>query len=194
MINPELLKYIKDSLANKVSLETIKKNLSGAGWPDSYIDEAVNSLNQPKTEQPKLENNKLNKKQIPAGIKILAVIGYIGVALDIISGLILILVGGTLSAILSSILPVFGSITQITMIAGISILGGSVLNFFMSRGLWKGQNWARIVSIIFGIIVIIGSLLGIIAGSYVYGGIGLAVSLLITIYLLFSKKVKEAFV
>ena len=59
MVNPQLLNYIQGSLANNISLEQIRKNLSGAGWPDSMINEAVDSLNTIR--------NKPAKKQAPAG-------------------------------------------------------------------------------------------------------------------------------
>jgi hypothetical protein len=191
MVNLQLLKYIQDSLANNVSLEQIRKNLSGAGWPDSQIDEAVNSLNQ---QVPK-DKPIISKKQAPTGIKVLAVLGYIGVALNVISGLFLILAGGLISTILSSV-PALSSLSQLSVIAGISVLIFDVFDFFLIRGLWKGQKWARTLTIIFGILGIL-SILGVIllAGSdyYIYGGISLVISLIITLYLMLSKKVKEFF-
>ncbi|HTY43636.1 MAG TPA: hypothetical protein VMC80_00120 [Patescibacteria group bacterium] len=201
MANPQLVKYIQDSLINKVSLEQIKKNLTGVGWPDAEINDAVNFFNQPVSfEKPNVKPEPVkSKKQVPALVKVLAIFGFIGTVLNVISGLILLLAGGLINmflALVPSLASISAVLNEMSMIIGGSILGFAVLNFFMSRGLLKGQNWARILTVIFGFMAITGSIVGIVMlgiNYYIYMGGSLFISLLITIYLVFSKKVKQAF-
>ena len=69
---------------------------------------------------------------------------------------------------------------------------GGIFGIFVSKGIWKGKNWARIWSIIFSIIIIITSL------RYFRGNYGTnlflsSVSCLILFTYLLNKKVKEFF-
>lgn len=136
---------------------------------------------------------------IPKPVKVIAVLGYLGSALFIILGL-LGLVGGVLFSALKDSLskvPVLGALAQIGglmfIILGIGLLGGAVLLICVSRGLWKGKNWARIFvavalssNALWGIITIIRS------GKF-NGIVGIVVSAAIVAYLLLGKKVKAAF-
>ena len=92
--------------------------------------------------------------------------------------------------------------------------GFSALFFFMGRGLWRNENWARIVTITFSILSIIWFILIITIGTAVFKYIGFSstrglgkillssiipsISLIlvngfIAGYLLFNKKAKEIF-
>ncbi len=57
MADPQLINYIKDSLANNIPLEQIKQNLLGAGWNPQQVDEAINYVSpqqKPKSKFPVL--------------------------------------------------------------------------------------------------------------------------------------------
>jgi len=69
----------------------------------------------------------------------------------------------------------------------------AVLTFFIGRGLWKRQKWARIVAIILAILSFIGAIMGMVQGMIVQNLFSLVVNLVIGAYLLFSKSVKAAF-
>jgi uncharacterized membrane protein (DUF2068 family) len=75
---------------------------------------------------------------------------------------------------------------------GIILLLFGVLTFFIGLGLWKGQNWARIVSIIFGCTNILTGAYSVVLGNY-SAVIGFLLNLIIVVYLLLNKDVKSAF-
>jgi len=155
------------------------------------------------------------KKQVPTGIKILSILTYIGAFLIIIGGLAFLaisLIWGVSRASSEGI--VFSGLgIGIGLIIGgvIFLLAIGMLEFLVARGLWKGKNWARIFTIVvqcIGILVGLAQLffsiifatllaaLGIESMGFVSAISGipaLVISALITAYLLFSKKVKEAF-
>lgn len=143
----------------------------------------------------------MNGKEIPVGVKIIAVLYYIGAVLGVIFG-ILFLVGAGLIGTVASQIPIIGLFgSGLFVVAGIILIGLGVLGFFMGRGLWKGKNWARILAIIFaglGVIMAIVAMFTTQIGVNITGQIAsqivnLAINLVIGGYLLFSKKVKAAF-
>ena len=70
----------------------------------------------------------------------------------------------------------------------------AVLTFFVARGLWKLQNWARITAIVFAALGILQNIsFRPMMGGFSGNILGLAISGLIGGYLLFSKEVKKAF-
>jgi hypothetical protein len=117
------------------------------------------------------------------------------------------------SKVITGLLTISSSLVGIMVGAIILIMSCGILYFFIGRGLWKGQKWARIVVIILytlGSIVSIVSLVFIfIQGaqeslfpalsqisftmSIITALFSLAMSLAIFSYFTFSKKVKEAF-
>lgn len=130
--------------------------------------------------------------EVPTLVKILAIFGYIGSGMTILGGLLLLFGGFLFSTILSLIIP--ASVLNVFNFTVFSILviAFGVLGIFIERGLWKGKNWARILTIVFGSIGIIVSLISIATGNFM-NLINLIVEGAIVGYLLFNKKVKEAF-
>ena len=123
---------------------------------------------------------------IPTGVKIISVLHYIGAVLFLIGGFVAF-AGG---AFLNSVLPAF--IGGLVAFAGVIFIVLAVLYFFMGMGLWKGQNWARIVAIIFAVLGVISGLLSVFSGNY--GSIvSLVIAAVIGYYLWFNKEVKAAF-
>ena len=133
------------------------------------------------------------EKVIPTGIKVISVLYYIGAVLGIIIS-ILFFVGGKLLSSITSQIPVIGALgSMLFIVGGVITLIFGILGFFIGRGLWKGRNWARVVAIIFSILGIITAIIMMIRGNIMSNIPNLIVQLVISGYLLFSSKVKEAF-
>ena len=135
------------------------------------------------------------KIEVPIGVKIIAILNYIGAVFGVIFGILFIAGAGFVSTILESS-NALASISEIAgaviIVLGIVFIAFGVLEFFIGRGLWKAQNWARVLSIIFAVLGLLMSLIAIFVGEFmsilwliIYGAIGW--------YLWFSKEVKKAF-
>ncbi len=125
-------------------------------------------------------------KEAPVGVKIISILYYIGAGLSVI-GAILLFVGGSLFA---GLLP--GVLGGLLAVMGILFIGFAVLGFFIGRGLWRVQNWARIVAIIFAILGVLGAIYSIISGQFT-AIVSLVIHGVIGGYLLFSEEVKQVF-
>ena len=79
-------------------------------------------------------------RNIPTGVKILSVLGYIGGIFGIVFG-ILIIVGS--EAFLTQ-MESLAEYTEYVTLAGAVAIALGIFGFFVARGLWKGQNWARL--------------------------------------------------
>jgi len=129
----------------------------------------------------------------PTGVKVIAVLYYIGAVLGIIFGLLFLVGAGAIGSIASQI-PVIGALgAGLFVVGGIILIGLGVLGFFVGRGLWKARPWARIVAIIFAVLGILMAIISMIQGSIASNIFNLVIQLVIGGYLLFSSKVKEAF-
>jgi len=133
------------------------------------------------------------EKIIPTGVKIIAVLNYIGAGLLALFGLLAIVGGGMFASVINEI-PLLGVLGGgIFIVVGIILIALAVLLFFIGRGLWKGQNWARIVEIIFAILGVIMAIVGMFSTGIASNIVSLVFNGLIGGYLLFNTKVKEAF-
>lgn len=129
---------------------------------------------------------------VPTGVKVISILYYIGAAFLAIGGLISILGGGLISSLLSDI-PGLGLIGgAFFVILGIFFIAIGVLYFFIGRGLWKAQSWARIVAIIFATLGVLGSIFSLFSGS-LFSIVWLIIYGFILWYLAFSEEVKKAF-
>ena len=137
----------------------------------------------------------MDDKSVPTGVKVIAVLYYISAVIGIILGL-LFLVGGGMIGFIASQIPLFGIFgmlgSALFVVVGIILIGLSILNFFIGRGLWKAQPWARIVAIIFAALGILMAIIFIVQGNII-NIFTLVIELVIGGYLLFNKKAKEAF-
>ena len=134
-----------------------------------------------------------NEKVIPTGVKIIAVLNYIGAVLLALLALIFLISAGAFAGILNEIFPLLGVLGgAIFIFVSIFLLGFAVLLFFIGRGLWKGQKWARIIEIFFAGLGLLTALTGIFSGEII-DIFYLVFHGLIGGYLLFNAKVKEAF-
>jgi hypothetical protein len=148
-------------------------------------------------------------KQRPVLISIFSILSYICVGILGLFALLFLIIGimGLFNPIqIENIsgqeLPAYASIFQantsgwfflimFTVFLVLSLV--AVLGFFIGRGLWKGQNWTRILGIIFCGLGIIQALVLIFYGKIFNGPFNLIWSLLLGGYLLFNKNVKKFF-
>ena len=127
---------------------------------------------------------------MPLGIKILAILSWIGAGISLLFGILAIFGGYAFSSLFG--FPLSAGLGFGIFIAFIMLIF-AVLNFFIGRGLWKGQNWARILLIIFLIIGVVFGLLVLFTGTYITGILNLVINGLVGWYLLLNKEVKSAF-
>ncbi len=125
----------------------------------------------------------------PTGIKILSVLYYIGAVILVLLGIAMLVGAG----FVGSLVPEFGAIGGgILAFVGIIVIVLAAVEFFIARGLWKGQSWARILTIIFSILGVLSGLLSLVQGVWT-AIIGLIINGLIAWYLIWNKKVKKHF-
>ena len=135
----------------------------------------------------------IEKKIIPTGVKIIAILNYIGAGFLALFGLLSLIGAGMFASVLSEI-PLLGMLGGgLFIVASIILIALAVLLFFIGRGLWKGQKWARIIEIFSAAVGIIMTLVSIINGQILGNLFNLAINCLIGGYLLFNVKVKEFF-
>lgn len=86
------------------------------------------------------------------GISVLSILGYIGTVFTFLIGLLFIAGSTIVGTIIAKFAPEYAWMTGIGVIGlifiGIIFIGFAILDFFIARGLWKGQNWARIFMLI----------------------------------------------
>jgi len=132
------------------------------------------------------------QRNVPGGVKTIGVLYYIGSALMIIGALAMFLGAGAFGVMIAE-LGGFGAIGAAAFVfVGIILLIFGVLGIFIGRGLWKGQNWARILAIIFAILGLLSAIMGIVTGDF-SSIVGLIIHGVIGGYLLFNVGVKQAF-
>lgn len=127
------------------------------------------------------------KKEVPAGVKIISVLYYIGAGLSVLAAIGFIIAGSKLADI-----PILSIFSGLVFAAVIGFIAMAILDFFLGRGLWRAQKWARIVVIILAILAFIGAVINLVRGQ-LNSIISLVVTAIIGGYLLFSKEVKQAF-
>lgn len=138
----------------------------------------------------------METKDVPVGVKVLSILEYIGAGI--------LLLYAILTPVANPLMLAFAALGKAMLIfLEVIMLGLAVLEFFIARGLWRAQNWARIlliifscIGVVFGIISLIGAIgsknLG--ASLLIAQGVGIIlIDGLIAAYLLFSSEVKAAF-
>ncbi len=133
------------------------------------------------------------KKDVPVGIKVISVLYYIGAVLTALFGVLSFVGAGMMGSVLgdSPLAGMMGS--GLFVFLGIVFIAFGVLYFFIGRGLWLAQNWARIVAGIFAVIGLLYAILALIGGAIGMGILYLVVNGLIGWYLFFNEDVKDAF-
>jgi hypothetical protein len=134
------------------------------------------------------------KKSVPGLVKAISILYYVFMGLYVLFAILIFIGGGFVSLTL----PIIGALGTLSFIfQGIFALIFAVFLYYIANGLWRGNNNARIATIIF-----LG--LGIIKGILDYFAFNvdktlfnfifnLVLGLAISSYLLFNKRVKNAF-
>ena len=125
----------------------------------------------------------------PIGIKILSILFYISGFVELIFGLLLF---SGIKNVLNNTVSFTSLISGFITLFGVILLIFGLIIIILATGLWKGKNWARIVTLIFTILSIIGILSSILQGKF-SNLISLTIEILIVYYLLFNKDVKTFF-
>jgi len=132
-------------------------------------------------------------QSVPTGVKVIAVLYYIGAVFGIIFGLLFLVGAGMMGSIAKQI-PLLGALgAGLFVLGGIIMIGLGVLGFFVGRGLWKARPWARIVVIILSALGILMAVISMVQGNIASNIFNLVIQLVIGGYLLFSNNVKQAF-
>lgn len=160
-------------------------------------------------------------REIPLGINILSVLYYVTAGLSILFS-ILFIIGGILfltnpglfnlplnvedvtaglppDVVVEDVvsnLPLLNLILSwigwILIVLAVLLIGASILDYFIARGLRRGKNWTRILLLIFSALGIVGGLVSLFKGNFI-NIIGIVISGAIGYYLYFVKEVKEFF-
>lgn len=134
------------------------------------------------------------KKQMPTGVKVIAVLNYIGAGLLALLAIVSLFGAGMMSSLLENEFGLLGMLGGgIFIVFAIILLAFAILSFFIGRGLWIGQQWARIISIVFAGLGVLFALIAIIGGEIIGNLFSLVVNGIIGGYLFFNKEVKAAF-
>ncbi len=147
-------------------------------------------------KQKKAEVQPMKRSDVPVGAKIISVLYYIGAIACLLLGLLLFVAAGfadTIANATAELSGLGGVIATLGVVGGVVMIAGAALFFFIGRGLWKGQAWARIVAIIFALLGIISAVNAFAQGVVLEGIFNLIVGGVIGCYLLFDNEVKAAF-
>jgi hypothetical protein len=153
--------------------------------------------------------NEFFKESLPLGVQIISMWCYIWVFISALLGITCLIGAGIIGALIPS-LAELGS--ALFIIAAVFLIVIGIVNFFIGRGLRRVKNGARIITIIFAILVVLIGIYSLISSftfgtsssvstytsaisKYLIFGDVIAVLIygFIGGYLLFSNKVKEAF-
>jgi len=106
-------------------------------------------------------------------VKIYAILAWLGALFCVIGGLVIIVGGGILGSLDAAFgTGVMGGIFgALGVVLGIFMLALAVLEVFVGIGLWKHQNWARIVTLVFSALGVL-SILSLDIIGFVIGGLG----------------------
>ena len=99
------------------------------------------------------------KNERPIGVTILAVLAWIGAVFAVISGITLAFNG----SIMGFGGYGFGMMSGFGMASGIIEIVFGVFAFFVGKGLWDGENWARVTALVLCALGIIASLRSLIS-------------------------------
>ena len=113
----------------------------------------------------------VSRREAPVSVKIISVLYYIGAAFSLIGALAL-LFG---SAAFVSKIPEMGMFvllgTGALIALGIILLAMAILDYFIARGLWRGQSWSRILVIILAALAVIGAIISLQIISLIISGV-----------------------
>jgi len=123
-------------------------------------------------------------KSMPVGVKILAILTYIGAAFTILGG-VMMMAGSAFFGSFLSMVPGYATFAALGVTAfiiiGLVAIALGVLDIFIGKGLWNGKNWARILVLVFSVLGLLGSITS-------FSLVNLVISAVIIWYLGFNKE------
>jgi len=142
------------------------------------------------------------KSTTPGFVRVISILYYIVSVLMILMGVVLFIggfagegfvkgfgidrvleFGATENPVDSFVVPlILGSL----IVGGLLVIAIGILEFYIARGLWLKQNWARILVVVFAVI-------GFIAAIPIFDWGSLIINALIGSYMWFNKGVKRTF-
>ncbi len=152
-----------------------------------------------KSEPVKSEKKFKYNDDAPTIVKIISILNYVNAGLWALIGFILIFTADGIVSYFLQVAPELfmgyesGNLVSMLIIVGIIMVLFAVLHFFIGRGLWRLKPWARIVSIIFGIIGVIGVGYSMVVAFAPAQVLNVIIDGFIVAYFLFSNEAKEAF-
>ena len=123
-------------------------------------------------------------KKIPNGVKVISIIAYFGAFFTFLTALSIFFGVSNISMI-----PYIGFIGATT---GLLLLAIAIIDLIIGLGLWRAQNWARVLVIFFMLFGIFGTLVSLFQGN-IQAIVPLLVYSTIGYYLTYDKKVYKAF-
>lgn len=129
---------------------------------------------------------------MPAGIKVISILYYIGSAIAALTGLMMIFGASFFIQTFAETagLPEAGA--GIIRIVGVISIAVGIISFFIAKNIGRGKNWARITAIVFAAIGALQAVIEMINGAGTSIVI-LALDAFIIYYLGFSKEGKGYF-
>jgi len=131
-------------------------------------------------------------KEVPVGVKVLAILQYIGAGFMVLFGLFFIFGANFIVQLFETTEFSLSGASALFIFIGVVFIGIAVLYFFLAKGLWTGQNWARITSVVFLCFGVLSALISLLTINPV-ALVSLAFNGFFAGYLLFNKEVKEVF-
>ncbi len=134
----------------------------------------------------------------PTGVTVLAILSFMSAACAVLFALIFVFGGALLSRMSHSRID-SSVVAGLGVLAGVFIFGFAVLYAVVGFGLWKLQNWSRLLTMIlvgvsgvFSVLRVMGSVLHFRPGFAAFNLVICAIDIWILIYLL-RPDVKQAF-
>ncbi|NIP40244.1 MAG: hypothetical protein GTN39_01840 [Candidatus Aenigmarchaeota archaeon] len=178
MIDERLIDYIRDNLRKGYSLDSLRKVLIDEGWDPNQVNEAINYVQNisppasppvpsPHPSWSPPEEEETRKPSRPTGVTIICILGFLGAILLLISGVLLVGLGGI---IVNTGIPFLGNETASVTLGGFgSVLGPlldlmgfvlialAVIYFVSFYLLLKMNRIGFVLVILLGLLQIIGS-------------------------------------
>ena len=142
-----------------------------------------------------VKNKSIGFANVPEGIKIIGVLYYVGAAITLILGGILLSFSDSVRQNAEAFvqqgvqIPSHGTL----LIIGLALLGGVILQYFLARGIIKFNRLARFVIAFLSALGVVGAIMNLKDGMPASGTFSLVANGLIVWYLLFNKKIRVLF-
>ncbi len=135
------------------------------------------------------------KKAIPVGVRVIVILYYLFSALSILFALLFFFSPSFFSStfleeeIISDVVFV-----NILFIVVTSLINLGIVGIFIGVGLWKGQRWARDMTLVFSATGILFGIWEFIQNNLGTGIFEILYNLIVGLYLLLNTNAKEAFI